>query len=75
MHKIYVDEGYYNSIYQLPQIIYSSVISIIINNLIKFLSLSQSRIVSFKQEKIKKGLDLKFKKLKSTLKIKFTIFL
>ena len=74
MHKIYVDEGYYNFIYQLPQIIYSSVISIIINNLIKFLSLSQSKIVSFKQEKLKKGLDLKYKKLKSTLKIKFTIF-
>ena len=67
MHKIYIDEGSYNFIYQLPQIIYTSVIS-------KFLSLSQDKIVKIKQEKIKKGLDEKYKKLVLTLKIKFTFF-
>ena len=74
MHKIYIDEGNYNFIYQIPQIIYSSIISIIINVLIKFLSLSQGKIVEIKNVKEKKGLDDKYKKLISTLKIKFTIF-
>ena len=75
MHKIYIDEGSYNFVYQIPQIIYSSVISIIINVLIKFLSLSQGKIVKIKQEKVKKGLDEKYRKLILTLKIKFIIFL
>ena len=74
MHKIYIDEGNYNFIYQIPQIIYSSIISIIINVLIKFLSLSQGKIVEIKNVKDKKGLDDKYKKLISTLKIKFAIF-
>ena len=74
MHKIYIDEGSYNFVYQIPQIIYSSVISIIINVLIKFLSLSQGKIVKIKQEKVKKGLDEKYRKLILTLKIKFIIF-
>ena len=74
MHKIYEDEGNFNFVYQLPQIIYSSLISIIINTFIKFLSLSQNKIIELKQNKVKKGLDLKAKKLISTLKIKFRIF-
>ena len=74
MHKIYIDEGSYNFVYQIPQIIYSSVISIIINVLIKFLSLSQGKIVKIKQEKVKKGLDEKYRKLILTFKIKFIIF-
>ena len=57
MHKIYIDEGNYNFIYQIPQIIYSSIISIIINVLIKFLSLSQEKIVEIKHEKNKRGLN------------------
>ena len=31
MHKIYVDHGSFNFIYQLPQIIYSSIISSVLN--------------------------------------------
>ena len=75
MHKIYMDKGNYNIVYQIPQIIYSSIISIIINIIIKFLSLSQDKIVKLKQEKLKKGLDGKYKKLITILKIKFIIFL
>ncbi len=33
MHKIYIDNGDYNIIYQLPQILYSSLISGVINAL------------------------------------------
>ena len=74
MHKIYIDEGNYNFIYQIPKIIYSSLISIIINFLIKLLSLSQGDIIKLKQEKSKKDLDKKYKKLIKILKIKFILF-
>ena len=74
MHKIYEDEGNYNFVYQLPQIIYSSLLSKLINYIIKFLSLTQDKIVEIKQEKIKKGLDERIKKLITTLKFKFIIF-
>ena len=48
MHKIYEDKGSFNFIYQLPQIIYSSLDSIIINTLIKFLALSEGTILEYK---------------------------
>ena len=74
MHKIYIDEGNYNFVYELPKIIYTSFISIIINFLIKFFALSQDKIVELKKEKGKRSLDDKYKKLILTLKIKFIIF-
>ena len=74
MHQIYIDEGSYNIVYRLPIIIYSSIISLIISTLIKFLCLSQDKIVKIKREKTKRDLDEKYRKLISTLKIKFKIF-
>ena len=38
IHKIYIDEGIYNFIFQIAQIIYSTIISSIILLIIKFLS-------------------------------------
>ena len=43
MHKIYVDRGEYNFYYQLPQIIYSFIISYIIKNLLE-LFINQKKI-------------------------------
>ena len=37
MHKIYIDKGSFNFIYQIPQIIYSSIISGIINTIVTYL--------------------------------------
>ena len=54
MHKIYEDKGKFQFIYQLPQIIYSSIISIIINILLKLLALSESDILALKSKKEKK---------------------
>ena len=74
MHKIYLDEGTFNFIYQIPQIIYSALISAVINIIIKFLSLSQKSIIEMKQEKnILQYIDQK-KKLIKIMKIKFTFF-
>ena len=44
MHKIYEDSGEFNLSYQLPQIIYSFLISYVINFIIEFLSLSEDAI-------------------------------
>ena len=74
MHKIYEDKGKFNFLYQAPQIIYSSIISRLIDSVIKIFALSQDNIVELKQEKEKSTLDIKYKSLIKKLKIKFTFF-
>ena len=74
MHKIYEDSGSYNFIYQIPQIIYSSIISAFFNSIIKFLSLTNKNVISIKNEEDYKNLDKKVKKLFETLKVKFFLF-
>ena len=49
MHKIYKDKGIFNFIFQLPKIIYSTIISSVINILIKFFALSEKNILKLKQ--------------------------
>ena len=73
LHKIYVDEGKFNFIYQMPQVIYSSFISGVINSLIKYLSLSQNDIIKIKLQKFK-GLKIKAENTLNILKIKFVLF-
>ena len=74
MHKIYEDGGIFNLAYSLPQIVYSFIISTIINSLIKFLALSEDNIIQIKQkEKIQPKVDLP--KTKRKIKIKFALFL
>ena len=76
MHKIYEDNGNFNFIYQIPQIIYSSIISGIISCIIKNLSLSQKIIIKLKQEKDNDAniLDKKRNSTLKLLKINFAIF-
>ena len=74
MHKIYIDEGSFNFIYQLPQIIYSTIISNIIDYLIKFLALSEDNILKLKQEKNNDSLNKNKNILIKVLKIKFALF-
>ena len=74
MHKIYEDKGVYNIIYQIPQILYSSVVSSIINILLKSLSLSEKDILKIKQEKDTKNTTQKAKSIEKCIKIKFVIF-
>ena len=54
IHKIYEDEGDFNFFYQLPQIIYSVIISSVINALLSYLSLTQKNILELKKMKKKK---------------------
>ena len=68
MGKIYSDEGSFNLIYQLPQIIYSSLISSLLTMIIRFLALSEKQILEIKNMR---NNNIKFsnEKIEKTMKI------
>ena len=72
MHKIYEDQGTFNFIFQLPQILYSTIISTVINMIIKALSLTQKNIIELKSVNV--DIDTKVSKLLKCLIIKFVLF-
>ena len=72
MHKIYEDQGSFNFIFQVPQILYSTLISSFINMIIKTLSLSQKNIIELKNHK--QNLNNKKTNILKCLVIKFTLF-
>ena len=74
MHKIYQDKGQFDFLYQIPQILYSTIISRFIDALIKNFSFTQDNFVRLKQKKKVKKLEHKRKKLIFAFKIKFIIF-
>ena len=74
MHKIYIDKGKYNLIYQLPYIFYSSLISNLISSLILYLSLSEKDIRKLKNERKNQNLDYKINRTLKIIKIKFILF-
>ena len=72
MHKIFIDKGSFNFIYQIPQIIYSSIISIIINSIVTYLSLSEKSIIQLKKDPF--ITEKKVINLINCLKVKFFLF-
>ena len=74
MNKINEDNGAYDIIYQIPQILYSTVISAIINMILKRLSLSEQQILSIKLEKDYLIAQKKSKTIKLCLKSKLALF-
>ena len=76
MHKIYEDKGSFNLNYQLPQIIYSSLISSILNIILKTLALSEGLILELKSKKKNENENLNeiVKTLNNKLKIKFASY-
>ena len=73
MHTIYIDEGLYNIIYQLPQIIYSALISQLLNIFIQFLGFSENTILALKNGSIK-NINKREKEIIGILKKKFIFF-
>ena len=72
MHKIYETNCSFNVEYQISKIIYSSLISTILNILLKLLALSNDIIIEFKQKYSKKKFKLSKKKhLEKNLSSKF----
>ena len=74
MHKIHEDKGQYNLLFQIPQILYSSVISVIINYLLRMLSLSEKNILFLKKEKNSNEAIENGKAIEKCIIIKFIIF-
>ena len=76
MHQIYEDQGSFNFLYQIPQIIYSTILSLVLDLIIKYFSLSEDNVSQIKEEKRKNLKDIykSLKKLLKILKIKFALF-
>ena len=74
MHKIYIDKGKYNFLYQIPQIFYSSLISNLISTLMLYSSLSEKEVIKLKNERNTQNLDDKLNNTCKILKIKFVLF-
>ena len=74
IHEIYEESGAFNFIYHIPQIFYSSIISAVINVIVKNLSLSQKNLLQLKNEKNIEECPKKIEQILKCLKIKFTLF-
>ena len=74
MHKIYKSKGQFDLEEQLPIIIYSNIISYILNNILNYFALSNDAIISFKQSKIKNNIKRRVRKLINYLDIKFILY-
>ena len=76
MHKIYEDEGIFNFLYQIPKILYSTIISSVINFFVSFLSLTEKDIIKIKVkvEKNKEDLNKVILQTEKCLKIKIILF-
>ena len=74
MHNIYANNGTFKLLYQIPLILYSSIITAFINSLLKYLSLTENTIIKLKKENNIDLVTLKAKKQEKVLMIKFIIF-
>ena len=74
MHKIYKNNGKFNFVYQIPQIIYSFLVAIVINTILRQLSLSEKDILSLKKEKDFKQAKNKSEEIRKCILLKFYIF-
>ena len=73
MHKIYLNYGKYNFIQQIPQIIYTTIISLLIEVLLCYLSLTDKYIYQIK--KMAHNIDkIEIMKILKYIKIKLVIY-
>ena len=73
IHKIYEDKGIFNISYQIPQIFYSSMISVFISTFIKYFALSQQNVINLKKRIKIKNQDYS-KKIFDVLNVKFFVY-
>ena len=74
MHQISEDGGDFNIIYQLPQIIYSTIISMIIDFVTSSLALSQDEVIDIKNHENLETIDEKAEKIKQRLRVESIFF-
>ena len=75
MHQIYEDGGKYNFLYQIPQIIYSSLISFFLYSILESLALTEDNVIEIKRLKETKNLLAIMKKTFRIMRIKFIFFI
>ena len=74
MHSIYEEKGNYNFFAQLPQIIYSTLISYCYDTFMSFLALSEDDIISLKKEKEIENLGIKKSNVITNVHLKTILF-
>ena len=74
MHKIYESKGQFDFETQIPIIVYSTLISMILNSPLNFLALSNNAIINFKQSIEKNDIIERAKNLINKLTCKFILF-
>ena len=74
MHQIFINNGKMDLEYHILQLIYTSLISTVINILIRYLSISENNILLIKQVKSMSLSHERATKAKTNLTIKFTLF-
>ena len=74
MHKIYEDKGKFDFLYQLPKILYTTVITFVLDTPLKSLALSDNYISDFKNNKSDKNLNKRYAELYKKLKIILLLF-
>ena len=71
MHKILIDEGSFDFTYQLPQMIYSLIISSILKTILNYLGLYGKNIIDFKNIE---NNEINTENVLSNIKIKIILF-
>ena len=75
IHKIYTDNGIYDIIFQLPPIIYSSLLLIVFNIIVQFFALAEKDIIKIKSYKDRRNIILNQSiHLFKCLRLKFNLF-
>ena len=74
MHKIYENKGQFDLESQIPIVIYSYLISMVLNTPLNFLALSNDAIITFKQSKLKISLKKTAKNIKKKLNLQFILY-
>ena len=74
MHKIYIDQGSFNFIYQLSQIIYSTLISAGLSIPLELSALSDISILELSKIKRKSNLYQRINEIKRTINIKIVLY-
>ena len=74
MKKIYKSNGSFDLEVQIPMAIYSSLISMILNLLLKLFALSNDNIIDFKKNKEKKDVNQRGNNLNFEIKLKSILF-
>ena len=77
LHVIYQNSGVYDFLYQLPQILYSTIISTFVGLILSNLSLTQVNVVKIKNSKKDRDSSEyknEFNKFIKVIKIKFILF-